>query len=211
MAPNADMNDLAVRRKVMRMCLHCSDVSNPTKRFNIYERWANLVMEEFYEQGDKERELGLPISPFYDRNKKQMAKCQIGFIQFIVRPLYAAFTELCISLKDEIMTNINENQDTWEKRKLDPGYLPPYLEEPRNAPRKALELLGVKETPTYNEELDDENIDQHGEEKDTITIQIKGKEIKENEIRTFVPSIIEGEEEEEEEEEEEGKDRREEQ
>ena len=58
MAPNADMNELAVRRKVMRMCLHCADVSNPAKSFVIYEKFANLVMEEFYEQGDQERKLG---------------------------------------------------------------------------------------------------------------------------------------------------------
>ena len=117
MAPNADLNSLLVRRKVMRMCLHCADVSNPAKSFVIYEQWANLVMEEFYEQGDRERTLNIPISPFYDRNNKQMAKCQLGFIKFIVRPLYCSFTELCRSLKDEILGNIDKNQKEWEKRK----------------------------------------------------------------------------------------------
>ena len=54
-----------------------------------------------------------------------MAKCQIGFIQFIVRPLYTSFTELCVSLKDEILSNLNNNQETWEARKTDPNYVHP--------------------------------------------------------------------------------------
>ena len=116
MAPNADMNGINVRRKVMRMSLHCADVSNPAKTFSVYEKWAKLVMAEFYDQGDQERERGLPISPFYDRNNKQVSKCQVGFIQFIVRPLYQAFTELCHSLQNEIFNNLNKNQKEWERR-----------------------------------------------------------------------------------------------
>ena len=40
MAPNADMNGINVRRKVMRMSLHCADVSNPAKIFSVYEKWV---------------------------------------------------------------------------------------------------------------------------------------------------------------------------
>ena len=117
MNTSADMTDIAVRRKMLRMCLHCADVSNPTKDFQVYEKWAHLVMEEFYQQGDRERELGIAISPFMDRNKPQVAKCQLGFIKFIVRPLYMSFCELVTSLKDEIIENLNKNVAEWERQK----------------------------------------------------------------------------------------------
>ena len=41
------------------MLLHASDVSNPTKSWKYYGLWTERVMEEFYSQGDKEKELGL--------------------------------------------------------------------------------------------------------------------------------------------------------
>ena len=51
-------------------------------------------MEEFFRQGDLEAKLGMPISPFYDREKTSTAACQMGFINVLVKPLYAEFTTL---------------------------------------------------------------------------------------------------------------------
>lgn len=44
------------------------------------------LLDEFFLQGDKERELGLPFSPLCDRNNTLVAESQIGFIDFIVEP-----------------------------------------------------------------------------------------------------------------------------
>lgn len=44
------------------------------------------LLDEFFLQGDKERELGLPFSPLCDRNNTLVAESQIGFIEFIVEP-----------------------------------------------------------------------------------------------------------------------------
>ena len=49
------------------MLLHVSDVSNPTRPGVIARKWAYAVQEEFFRQGDKEKELQLPTSPFMDR------------------------------------------------------------------------------------------------------------------------------------------------
>ncbi len=37
-----------------------------------------LLEEEFFRQGDAEREAGLPISPLFDRSKQGISKTQIG-------------------------------------------------------------------------------------------------------------------------------------
>jgi hypothetical protein len=54
--------------------------------------WAWRVSEEFFLQGDREAELGLPVSPFMDRRKDSVARtivnCQVGFINVLVRPLF---------------------------------------------------------------------------------------------------------------------------
>lgn len=60
------------------MCLefgiHMSDISNPTKEWDLSLMWTNLVYEEFFDQGDREKELGLPIGPLMDRDVINLAK-----------------------------------------------------------------------------------------------------------------------------------------
>lgn len=37
--------------------LHAADISNPFKPYEIYEKWTHRVLDEFFNQGDQEREL----------------------------------------------------------------------------------------------------------------------------------------------------------
>lgn len=71
--------------------MKCSDVSNPTKTWPLYSEWIDRITNEFLNQGDKEKELGLPISPFCNRDNVNTTLSQKSFINFIVSPLYEAF------------------------------------------------------------------------------------------------------------------------
>ena len=46
---------------------HMADISNPTKPWLICKRWTDLLFVEFFNQGDRERELGIDISFLMDR------------------------------------------------------------------------------------------------------------------------------------------------
>ena len=60
--------------------VHCSDLSNPTKPLDIYRQWVDRIMEEFFRQGDREREIGMEISPMCDRYNATIEKSQVIYI-----------------------------------------------------------------------------------------------------------------------------------
>eukprot|EP00276_Gloeochaete_wittrockiana_P005201 CAMPEP_0184660618 /NCGR_PEP_ID=MMETSP0308-20130426/34441_1 /TAXON_ID=38269 /ORGANISM="Gloeochaete witrockiana, Strain SAG 46.84" /LENGTH=530 /DNA_ID=CAMNT_0027101309 /DNA_START=290 /DNA_END=1882 /DNA_ORIENTATION=+ len=111
------MEELNVCRKedktlMLSMALKVADVSNPAKPPHLARRWADLVLSEFYVQGDKERTLGIPISSFSDRTRPSVAECQNCFMEYIVYPLFerwAQFTDL-----DHIMDYVRSNQEYWQ-------------------------------------------------------------------------------------------------
>ncbi|KAM9248772.1 dual specificity calcium/calmodulin-dependent 3',5'-cyclic nucleotide phosphodiesterase 1A [Dugong dugon] len=81
------------RAKTMSLILHAADISHPAKCWQLHHRWTMALMEEFFRQGDKEAELGLPFSPLCDRKSTMVAQSQIGFIDFIVEPTFSLLTD----------------------------------------------------------------------------------------------------------------------
>lgn len=65
------------RIQVLQNMIHCADLSNPTKPLDIYVKWTDRIMAEFWRQGDKERDLGLEISPMCDRHVASVEKHQV--------------------------------------------------------------------------------------------------------------------------------------
>lgn len=74
------------KTKVLCLMLHSCDVSHPAKRWGLHHRWTARCMEEFFVQGDREKELGLEYSPLCDRHNTMVPQSQIGFIDYIVSP-----------------------------------------------------------------------------------------------------------------------------
>ncbi|XP_063785492.1 cGMP-inhibited 3',5'-cyclic phosphodiesterase 3A isoform X2 [Pseudophryne corroboree] len=75
------------RLLVCQMCIKLADINGPAKCKDLHLKWTEGIVNEFYEQGDEEASLGLPISPFMDRSAPQLAKLQESFITHIVGPL----------------------------------------------------------------------------------------------------------------------------
>lgn len=80
------------KSKALSLVLHCCDISHPAKRWDLHRQWTARLLEEFFRQGDKERDLGLPFSPLCDRNNTLVAESQIGKIRFLLAELTYLFT-----------------------------------------------------------------------------------------------------------------------
>ena len=83
------------RIQVLQNMVHCADLSNPTKPLEAYKLWVDRIMEEFFQQGDKEREAGLDISPMCDRYNATIEKSQVGFQRNVLCLPFPPGTELC--------------------------------------------------------------------------------------------------------------------
>ncbi|XP_022160358.1 cAMP-specific 3',5'-cyclic phosphodiesterase isoform X3 [Myzus persicae] len=108
------------RIQVLQNLVHCADLSNPTKPLELYKRWVDLLMEEFFQQGDKEREQNLDISPMCDRHSATIEKSQVGFIDYIVHPLWETWADLVHPDAQEILDTLEENRD-WYQSMIPPS------------------------------------------------------------------------------------------
>ncbi|KAI8803705.1 hypothetical protein BJ742DRAFT_489243 [Cladochytrium replicatum] len=103
------------RLVIMEIAIKCADLSNPTKTPELARKWTSAIMEEFYRQGDRERDLGLPVSQFMDRHNTSVSKCQIGFIDILVAPLYEAWVQFNSNNEKctRLQRAINKNRSQW--------------------------------------------------------------------------------------------------
>ncbi|XP_070303519.1 cGMP-inhibited 3',5'-cyclic phosphodiesterase 3B-like [Salvelinus sp. IW2-2015] len=86
-SPGIDWTNENDRLLVCQVCIKLADINGPAKGRDLHLKWTEGIVNEFYEQGDEEATLGLPISPFMDRSSPQLAKLQESFITHIVGPL----------------------------------------------------------------------------------------------------------------------------
>ncbi|KAA0723240.1 cGMP-inhibited 3',5'-cyclic phosphodiesterase B [Triplophysa tibetana] len=86
-SPGIDWTNENDRLLVCQVCIKLADINGPAKDRSLHLKWTEGIVNEFYEQGDEEATLGLPISPFMDRSSPQLAKLQESFITHIVGPL----------------------------------------------------------------------------------------------------------------------------
>ncbi|TKS90334.1 Calcium/calmodulin-dependent 3',5'-cyclic nucleotide phosphodiesterase 1A [Collichthys lucidus] len=102
--------------KVLSLMLHASDISHPAKAWPLHYRWTHSLMEEFFRQGDKEVELGLPFSPLCDRKATMIAQSQIGFIDFIVEPTFSGLIDTTEKVIGPLIEEDKRARETGNRR-----------------------------------------------------------------------------------------------
>ena len=102
------------QQTIMNLIVHGADISNPCKPLNIYNRWVNLVFEEFFIQGDLEKLYNLPISLNCDRDTINVSKSQIGFINFLVKPTFECLLNIIPQCND-YRINLNNNYEYFKE------------------------------------------------------------------------------------------------
>uniref|UniRef100_A0A8C4ZP52 Phosphodiesterase n=1 Tax=Gadus morhua TaxID=8049 RepID=A0A8C4ZP52_GADMO len=102
------------RMQVLRNMVHCADLSNPTKSLDLYRQWTGRIMEEFFHQGDRERQRGMEISPMCDKHTASVERTQVGFIDYIVHPLWETWADLVHPDAQDILDTLEDNRNWYQ-------------------------------------------------------------------------------------------------
>ena len=97
--------------------LHMADISNPAKGDPMFKLWTDRCLEEFFLQGDKEKEMGLDVSMLCDRYTTKRPDSQIGFINFVVKPAYEVLAGVIPAVGETVLPVIESNIVYWKKEK----------------------------------------------------------------------------------------------
>jgi hypothetical protein len=96
--------------------VHCADIDNPVlPKFNAVRKWALAISQEFTNQVQAEKDAGLPFAPFMDNltNPLVFAKSQVGFSNFVIKPLYSAAATVFHELQP-LVQQLNDNVEHWK-------------------------------------------------------------------------------------------------
>ncbi|KAG7523899.1 cAMP-specific 3 3' [Solea senegalensis] len=108
------LDNYSDRIQVLQNMVHCADLSNPTKPLELYRQWTDRIMVEFFTQGDRERDKGMEISPMCDKHNASIEKNQVGFIDYIVHPLWETWADLVHPDAQEILDTLEDNREWYQ-------------------------------------------------------------------------------------------------
>ncbi|KAL8569757.1 hypothetical protein ACOMHN_007280 [Nucella lapillus] len=87
----------------MMILVKVADISNECRPMKVSEPWLECLLQEFFNQSDMEKLAGLPVAPFMDRDKVTKPSSQIGFIKFVLLPLFESVGQLFPQIDGDVI------------------------------------------------------------------------------------------------------------
>ncbi|XP_011365100.1 cAMP-specific 3',5'-cyclic phosphodiesterase 4C [Pteropus vampyrus] len=151
------LDNYSDRIQVLQNLVHCADLSNPTKPLPLYRQWTDRIMAEFFQQGDRERESGLDISPMCDKHTASVEKSQVGFIDYIAHPLWETWADLVHPDAQDLLDTLEDNRE-WYQSKIPRSPVDPTSPERGGPDRFQFELTLEEAEEEEEEEEEEESI-----------------------------------------------------
>ncbi|KAJ5763516.1 hypothetical protein N7533_002197 [Penicillium manginii] len=104
------------------LLIKCADISNVARPWMIAEKWTQILQEEFANQGEMEKEVGMETALFGGPpelgNIYKLATSQIGFMSIFALPLFEGISDLLPQLHFTA-EHIRRNQAQWKQHAND--------------------------------------------------------------------------------------------
>ena len=94
--------------------LHAADISNQCRPYRFARKWSRRVLDEFFLQGDSERDEGAAVSPLCDRHTTKLGGSQVGFVKFVVQPTWEVLESVLPSLSEDVLPCLYATLKEWE-------------------------------------------------------------------------------------------------
>ena len=102
------------QQSLLDFFIHSADLAHNTKLFTISLKWVELLSEEFWLQGDKEKSMGLTVSFLCDRKDTNVPSSQVNFIRGFIIPTFDVLIKIFPTLSYTV-ENANNNINEWQK------------------------------------------------------------------------------------------------
>ncbi|ETE70515.1 High affinity cAMP-specific 3',5'-cyclic phosphodiesterase 7A, partial [Ophiophagus hannah] len=92
------------RHLVLQMALKCADICNPCRTWELSKQWRDI-----------EKKYCLGVSPLCDRQTETVANIQIGFMTYLVEPLFAEWARFSnTKLSQTMLGHMGLNKASWK-------------------------------------------------------------------------------------------------
>ena len=108
------------QQTLLNYLIHAADLGHNTKKFEISIQWVKILSEEFWLQGDSEKEKNLSISFLCDRSNINIPPSQVGFLQGFILTTFDILVKIFPSLgytMENAKNNVNEWQNLTDKKR----------------------------------------------------------------------------------------------
>ena len=143
------------QQSILDFFIHTADLAHNSKLFKISLKWVELLSEEFWLQGDKEKSLGINVSYLCDRNKVNIPKDQVGFLNGVILPTFDILTQLFPGLNyttENVMNNIKEWQKLADENRKK-GWTPKKIKDDENGNKNNNKINNYKMIGANNENI----------------------------------------------------------
>ncbi|KAK1145919.1 3',5'-cyclic-nucleotide phosphodiesterase [Aspergillus melleus] len=98
------------------LLIKCADISNVARPWDVAEKWTKILQEEFANQGEMEKEVGMETALFGGPpelgNTFKLATGQIGFMSIFALPLFEGVADILPGMEFTV-EHIRNNQSKW--------------------------------------------------------------------------------------------------
>lgn len=86
------------KKSLLALVLHAADISNAAKPWHLQQLFTMQILQEFFDQGDELKQRNMSLPPLSNRTTTNIPDSQIGFIAYLVKPLYESMSNCLCSM-----------------------------------------------------------------------------------------------------------------
>ncbi|CAF0709847.1 unnamed protein product [Brachionus calyciflorus] len=112
---NFDFKNKDHMEALKMILIKCCDISNEVRPMEISEPWLDCLLEEYFMQSDREKKESLPVAPFMDRDKVTKPGSQVGFIKFVLIPMFEAVAKIFPVVQETMVTTLHQSYNRYNE------------------------------------------------------------------------------------------------